>query len=62
MATNVSGGGSKPTTINLTIHKLQDQIVVHTTNLQTGAKEAGRQIVEELLMALNSVNGKAAAL
>lgn len=62
MATNVSGGGSKPTTINLTIHKLQDQIVVHTTNLQTGAKEAGRQIVEEILLALNSVNGKAAAL
>ena len=59
MATKVTGGGSKPTTINLTIHKLQDQIVVHTTNLQTGAKEAGRQIVEEILMALNSVNGKA---
>lgn len=58
MATNVSGGGSRPTTINLTIHKLQDQIVVHTTNLQTGAKDAGRQIVEEILMAINSVNGK----
>lgn len=59
MSSNISSGGSRPTTINLTIHKLQDQIVVHTTNLQTGAKEAGRQIVEEILMALNSVNGKA---
>ncbi len=59
MASNISGGGNRPTTIHLTIHKLQDQIVVHTTNLQTGAKEAGRQIVEEILMALNSVNGKA---
>lgn len=62
MSTKVTGGGSRPTTINLTIHKLQDQIVVHTTNLQTGAKEAGRQIVEEILMALNSVNGKASAM
>ncbi len=61
MASNISSGGNRPTTINLTIHKLQDQIVVHTTNLQTGAKEAGRQIVEEILMALNSVNGKAQA-
>lgn len=61
MANKVNVGGSKPTTINLTIHKLQDQIVVHTTNLQTGAKEAGRQIVEEILMAINSVNGKASA-
>ena len=61
MATNISSGGSKPTTIHLTIHKLQDQIVLHTTNLQMGAKEAGKQIVEEILMALNSVNGKVAS-
>lgn len=61
MSSKVNSGGSRPTTINLTIHKLQDQITIHTTNLQTGAKEAGRQIVEEILMALNSVNGKAQA-
>jgi TP901 family phage tail tape measure protein len=62
MASNISSGGSRPTTIHLTIHKLQDQIVVHTTNLQMGAKEAGKQIVEELLMAINSVNGKVSAI
>lgn len=62
MSSNISSGGNRPTTINLTIHKLQDQIVVHTTNLQTGARDAGRQIVEEILMALNSVNGKAQAV
>ena len=61
MASNVSSGGSRPTTINLTIHKLQDQIVVHTTNLQMGAKEAGDKIVEQILMALNSVNAKGVA-
>ena len=58
MASNISAGGSKPTVIHLTIHKLQDQIVLHTTNLQVGAKEAGKQIVEEILMALDSISGK----
>jgi len=61
MASNVSSGGNRPTTINLTIHKLQDQIVVHTTNLAMGAKEAANEIVEEILMALNSVNQKGVA-
>lgn len=59
---NISSGGSRPTTINLTIHKLQDQIVVHTTNLQAGAKDAANQIIEELLAVLNSVNAKAAGI
>jgi hypothetical protein len=59
LASNITSGGSKPTNITMHIHKLQDQIVVHTTNLQAGAKEAGRQIVEEIMMALQSVNGKA---
>jgi len=62
MASNISSGGSKPTNIYLTIHKLQDQIVVHTTNLQMGAKDAGNQIVEQILMALNSVNGKVSGI
>ncbi len=58
-----SGGsvGSKNTVINMTFHKLQDQTVIHTTNLEVGAKQAGKQIVEEILMALHSVTGNAIA-
>ncbi|PZP40641.1 MAG: hypothetical protein DI598_19200, partial [Pseudopedobacter saltans] len=59
---SIASGGTRPTTINLTIHKLQDQTVIKTVNLREGAKEAGNTIVEEILMALNSVNAKAAGL
>ena len=58
MASNISSGGNRPTTVILNIHKLQDKIELHTTNLQVGAKQAAEQIVEQVLMALNSVNGK----
>lgn len=59
MATNITAGGTRPTNINVTIHKLQDQIVIQAKNVREGAREAGRQIVEELLMQIQSVNGKA---
>lgn len=57
----MGSGGGKATTINVVINKLQDQIVIHTTNLQTSAKEAANKVVEELLLALNSVNAKGLA-
>jgi phage-related protein len=58
----VSGNvGSKNTVINMIFHKLQDQTVIHTTNLEVGAKQAGKQIVEKILMALHSVTGDAIA-
>lgn len=59
LSSNITGGGSKSMNITMHFHKLQDQIVVHTTELRVGAKEAGRQIVEEILTQLNSVSGKA---
>lgn len=55
-------GAGKANNITLIIQKLTGIDTLHTTNLQTSAKEAGRQIVEEILMALNSVNGKASAI
>lgn len=61
ISSSLGGSNNKPTTINLTIHKLQDKIEIHTTNLQTGAKQAGQKVVEELLMALQSVNAKVEA-
>lgn len=57
-SSNISSGGSRPTTINITIQKLQDQIVIQTLKLQEGAKEAADKVVNELLMALNSIDGK----
>lgn len=58
LSSNISSGGNRPTTINLTIHKIIGVETVHTTNLQTTAKDAGKQIIEEILMALGSINGK----
>jgi len=55
-ANNIAGGGNRNTVITLNIGKLQDQIVVHTTNLRMGAQEAGDQLVEGLLTALNGAN------
>lgn len=60
-ANSIASGGVRPTTINMTFHKLQDQIVIHTTNLQTGSKQAGEMVVEEILRALNGANAALAA-
>lgn len=58
LSSNISSGGNRPTSISLTIHKIIGVETVHTTNLQTTAKDAGKQIIEEILMALGSINGK----
>ncbi len=58
MSSNITAGGSKPTTIHLTIQKVIGIGELKTTNLVGAAKEAGNQVVEEVLMALQSVNGK----
>lgn len=57
-----SGGNSKPTVINITIHKLQDQTVIHTTNLANGAKQSANKIIDELVMAIESVKGGTLAI
>ncbi|MCX6210078.1 MAG: phage tail tape measure protein [Bacteroidetes bacterium] len=57
IGSNITSGGSKPMNITMHFHKLQDQIVIHTTNLQMGAKDAARQVVEEIQMQLQSIAG-----
>ena len=58
LASNITAGGSRPTTIHLTIQKVIGIGEVKTTNMLNTAKEAGKQVVEEVLIALQSVNGK----
>lgn len=55
-ATSIAGGGTRNNVITLHIGKLQDQIVIQTTNLKMGAQQAGEQIVEQILLALNGAN------
>lgn len=58
IASNVTAGGSKPTTIHLTIQKLTGIGEVRSTTVKENAKMAADEIVEQVLMALQSVNGK----
>ena len=58
LASNITAGGRRPTTIHLTIQKVIGIGEMKTTNFIGSAKEAGKQVVEEVLMALQSVNGK----
>lgn len=53
-ASRITSGGSKSNTI--IIHKLQDQTVIHTTNLEMGGKQAGNKIVDMILEALASLD------
>ncbi len=52
----VSGGGAKATTVNITIEKFQDQIVVNTTSMQEGEQELVTRLEEVLLRVVNGVN------
>lgn len=60
-ASNITSGGARPTQVNITIHKLQDQTVIHTTNLDMGGKEAANRIMEYLLEVLQGANVTLAA-
>jgi TP901 family phage tail tape measure protein len=55
-ASNITSGGARPTQINITIQKLQDQTVIHTTNLDMGGKEAANKILEYLLETIQGAN------
>lgn len=55
-ASNITSGGSKTMNISLHIGKLQDQIVIHTTNLEMGGRQAAERVVEILLEQLNGMN------
>lgn len=52
----VSGGGSKPTTINITIGKLNESIVINTTHLDEGSADIESKMTEILLRVVNSAN------
>lgn len=58
LSSNITSGGSKATTIHLTIQKVIGIGEVKTTNMMNTAKQAGNMVVEEVLVALQSVNGK----
>jgi TP901 family phage tail tape measure protein len=58
LASNITAGGSRPTTIHLTIQKVIGMEVETITNIKESGKEAGKQVVELVLEALQSVNGK----
>lgn len=52
----ISGGGSKPTTINITIGKLNEQIIINTTNLDEGSVDVEAKLTEIMLRVVNNAN------
>ncbi|GGG33405.1 phage tail tape measure protein [Hymenobacter glacieicola] len=52
----VASGGSKPTTINITIGKFQDSINIYTTNMKEGASDMVSQLEEALTRVVNGVS------
>lgn len=56
IAGNIAAGGSKPTTINISIGKFQDQIVIQSSTVKEGVADMRRMIEEELLRVLNGAN------
>ncbi|WP_417940363.1 tape measure protein [Flavobacterium sp. RS13.1] len=53
---SIVSGGSKMTTINVTISKLQDDTKIYVENTQKGIENLGEKVQEILLRAVNSVN------
>lgn len=53
---SIVSGGSKMTTINVTIHKLQDDTKIFVENTEKGIERLGETVQEILLRAVNSVN------
>ncbi len=52
----VAKGGSKPTTINISIAKFQDAININTTNLREGTNDAVAMLEEALTRVVNGVS------
>jgi hypothetical protein len=53
---DITKGGTRPTTINITLGKFQDQIVIHAQNVKEGAAQIRDIIMEEMARVLNSAN------
>ncbi len=52
----VSGGGSKPTNINITIGKLNETIQITTQNLKEGASDVEAILMQMLMRVVNGAN------
>lgn len=55
----VAKGGSKPTTINISIAKFQDSINIHTTTLKEGTNDMVAMLEEALTRVVNGVSQSA---
>lgn len=53
---NISNGGKRPTNINVTIQKLQDDTKIYVSNTEQGLSNLGDKVQEILVRAINSVN------
>lgn len=53
---NIVSGGSRMTTINITISKLQDDTKIFVESTEKGIEQLGEKVQEILLRAVNSVN------
>jgi hypothetical protein len=58
----VASGGSKPTTINISIAKFQDSINIHTTTLKEGTNDVVAMLEEALTRVVNGVSQSAGNL
>ncbi len=54
----INSGGSKPTTYNITIHKLQDKIEIITQTIKEGGQKAADEVANQIAEALYSLDGK----
>lgn len=55
-ANSVAGGGTKPTTINITIGKLNEKIEIHTNNLDEASVDVEAKLTEMMLRVVNNAN------
>lgn len=55
----ITGGGSRPTTINITLDNLVREINISTATLKEGVNDIEEQVREAMLRVLNSANGVA---
>lgn len=56
-AKTITAGGSRPTTINITLDNLVETLTVNATGIREGVDEMERLVQEAFLRVLNSANG-----
>jgi tape measure domain-containing protein len=58
-AKEITSGGSRPTTINITLGNLVETLTINASGIREGATEMERMVQEAMLRVLNSANGVA---